>query len=310
MQSLAMEVNSGIGNINLSKKSSLRLILAESSESVSQPLVDELRKDNHVISICKKSGELFQTLSNQKTDILMIGTLEDSSYLEVYRRCSEQLPGLRVILLSPQPAVNDFFRNWVIAKGIYDVLSSHVDRLYILREVIQKISTGTEPTAELATLETSKNELENIPVSTNSPTELQVFAHKQPPSTPKPISPVAVPATSKTLSYEQVLSALNQITDCSMNYFGGMAIGNYWKKAQVATIAEYPWLQSWVVDYRGGIAYFSESIPQEQITSEQLKSLQLWVGLFLKECDRIIVDYTQMLSQMGVSEQVKQIISS
>ncbi|NJM28188.1 MAG: response regulator [Pseudanabaena sp. RU_4_16] len=44
-------------------------------------------------------------------------------------------------------------------------------------------------------------------------------------------APKASPSvSSQTLTYKQTLAALNQISESSLIYFGGLVIGNYWKK--------------------------------------------------------------------------------
>jgi hypothetical protein len=293
MHSLAMETPNGLKDSNLSRKSPLRLTLAESVKTVSQSVVEEFSKDNYQISVCGNLEELELTFKNQAPDIILIGALQEASCLEIYRRCANQWSKLPVILLSHQPTVNEFFKEWVTAKGVRDVFSSFPNKLSLLREAVQKIQ-------EASSLELSKAGSNSLPAS------VPVQA-----STPKQISsptdPVA--ATLESLSFEQVLLALNQITDFSMNYFGVMAIGNYWKKTHAIVVLEHPSLECWVVDHRGKIAYFSESMPSSDLNSEQFGSLQAWVKRFLSECDRIIVDYPKMLSQMGISAQVKQIIS-
>jgi hypothetical protein len=297
MQSLAMETPNGLKGSNLSSKSPLRLTLAESVKTVSQSVVEEFSKDNCQISVCNNLEELELTFKDQAPDIILIGALQEASCLEIYRRCADQWPKLPVILLSHQPTVNEFFKEWVTAKGVRDVFSSFPNKLSLLREAVQKMH-------EASILEVSKAQDEIISIPTSAPV---------PTSTPAQISstldPVAATQTLDSLGFEQVLSALNQITDFSMNYFGAMAIGNYWKKTHAIVVLEHPSLECWVVDHRGKIAYFSESIPSDNLNSEQFGSLQAWVKRFLSECDRIIVDYPRMLSQMGISAQVKQIIS-
>jgi DNA-binding NarL/FixJ family response regulator len=336
MQNLVKEVvDRGSGSMSLSKKLSLRLTLAESIESVRQSIVDELKQDNHIISVCNSLEELIQTFSNEEPDVLLIGNLPEASCLEVYRQCTNRWAGLPIAILSYQPSVNEFFRTWVVAKGVYDVLSSYPNNLYLLRESLQKIGSNSAPIANLPVAEAieakadgkTETQSELIPVSAylakpQAPSHGKVLSqfHETPirkdprledllesiPETHPKENRVATPLN---LSHNEVLTALNQITDYSMNYFGAMAIGNYWKKTQANTVLEHPWLECWTVDFRGAIAYFSEAIPSEKLTSEQVQSLKVWVKCFLNECDRIIVDYSQMLAKMGVSEHVKQIIS-
>jgi hypothetical protein len=64
------------------------------------------------------------------------------------------------------------------------------------------------------------------------------------------------------------------------------------------------------VDHVGVISFVSQTIPQEKLTEQQFESLLLWVKGFLKECDRIIGDYIELLRQSDPSEQVRHIIAN
>jgi CheY-like chemotaxis protein len=254
---------------------SLVVVLAESNTSNRRLMVDELIKDHHLVASCGNCEEIDKALGLRTPDLFILGNLPEISILEAYRRYANQFQNVPIILLTEGSSINQFFRDWAISKGVYEVLSSSPENIHSLKAKLQQMSLG----------KASVNELVEV-VNAN------------------------VPQTSlQGLTYQQVISALNQLTDFSKKYFGEMVLGNYWKKAYIATVLEHPWIECWSVEYTGGISYFSEDIPDEYLTDEQYQSLKLWVRGFLKECDRIIGGYIAIVLSSNLSIQVDQIIS-
>ncbi len=254
---------------------SLVVVLAESNTSNRRLMVDELIKDHHLVASCGNCEEIDKALGLRTPDLFILGNLPEISILEAYRRYANQFQNVPIILLTEGSSINQFFRDWAISKGVYEVLSSSPENIHSLKAKLQQMSLG----------KASFNELVEV-VNAN------------------------VPQTSlQGLTYQQVISALNQLTDFSKKYFGEMVLGNYWKKAYIATVLEHPWIECWSVEYTGSISYFSEDIPDEYLTDEQYQSLKLWVRGFLKECDRIIGGYIAIVLSSNLSIQVDQIIS-
>jgi CheY-like chemotaxis protein len=94
--------------------------------------------------------------------------------------------------------------------------------------------------------------------------------------------------------------ALQEITAIGNNYFGPLAQGNYWRKAHARICDRFPALQNWSADHFGIIGC-NETILQTQVTAEDLQVLQSWVGGYLSECERIIVDFGGILKNSNLS---------
>jgi CheY-like chemotaxis protein len=94
--------------------------------------------------------------------------------------------------------------------------------------------------------------------------------------------------------------ALQEINAIGNNYFGPLAQGNYWRKAHARVSDRFPALQNWSADHFGIIAC-NETILQTQFTAEDLQGLQSWVGGYLTECKRIIVDFGGILKNSNLS---------
>jgi CheY-like chemotaxis protein len=273
MQLLSKE--SQIVTKSVTNQRSLVVVLAESNGSSRSLIVEELIKDHHLVVSCSNCEEIDQNLGSRTPDVFILGNLPEISILEAYRRYANQFQNVPIILLTDGSNINKFFRDWVIGKGANDVLSSFPANLHLLRAKLQQMfleKEGIDEVVEIAL-----------------------------PSLPQ--------TTLQGLTYQQVVSALNQLTDFSKKYFGEMVLGNYWKKAHTNAALEHPWLECWLVEYTGEIYYFSKDIPDEQLTDEQYQSLKLWVRQFLKECDRIIGGYIAIVLSSNLSIQVDQIIS-
>jgi hypothetical protein len=306
----------------------LQIVLAESNSTIREPIVAELSKDNHQVTSCINIKDTDRAMGDRAPDLLIIGNLEDSSCLELFRECSQKFQNLPIILLCHTLEVNQFFRDWVIAKGGYDVMSGSPTKLNLLRQGLQDLmGRGQSPEpAQAAAAPAKIQEIAPPPAPVSNlpspppvlPKPPQPVERGTKPAAPEPVkavkipasSPVASPRSLETLTYKQTLTALNQISEISLKYFGGLVIGNYWKKAQKSLLAEHLWLECWSADHLGAISFISAEVPQEQLTERQFQSLLLWVKGFLKECDRIIADYIELLRQSNPSEQVRQIIAN
>lgn len=306
----------------------LQIVMAESNSTISEPIVAELSKDQHRLVRCANLQETNRSMDSHVPDLLIIGNLEDSSCLEVFRECAQKFPNLPIILLCHTLEVNQFFKDWVIAKGGYDVMSGSPQKLHLLRQGLQNLmgrGQSAEPVAAPAPAKIQEPAPTPAPVSNLPspppaiPKPPQAIAQNAKPAPKEPVKAAQIPTSSpghkrshlqQTLTYQQTFAALNEISEISLKYFGGLVIGNYWKKAHKSLIAEHLWLECWSVDHVGVISFVSQDIPQDNLTERQFESLLIWVKGFLKECDRIIADYIELLRQSNPSEQVKQIITN
>jgi hypothetical protein len=260
------------------KKQLIHLALAESKPTVSQVILQEIKKDNRwVPDICSNYQQLVQTVTQQSSDLILLGKLEDLNWLEVCRRCLKQWQNLPIILLVDQLEVSDFFRKWVTDRGVRDVISVHPQNVHQFQKaLIRNI-------LKITIADSSQNN-QNIDEEANSD-------------------------KSDTLTWEATLVALNRLTKYSSSYLGPLAIANYWKKSHASLVSLHPSLEYWKVDYQGQIScpFISEQI--EPLTLVQLQDVQTWVRAFLKECERVIVDFSQILQAKSLSADVSKLIS-
>ena len=105
-----------------------------------------------------------------------------------------------------------------------------------------------------------------------------------------------------------ILDGLEEIIIISNNYFGTLAQGNYWRKSRAQIVDEFPFIQKWSADHFGKLSC-DDSILDQALTDEDIHSLRVWVEFFIRECERIIVDYQILLNNSALSSQAKDLIN-
>lgn len=278
------------------KTSSLQLVLAESSPMVFRPLLDAMNKDRHfVTTLCSSYDQLVQVLTQKLPDLLILGTLEELSCLEVYRKCRSQWQDLPVILLANQGDVHQYFRRWAKERGISDVVSSHPQNFHVFYAAVQTVVQKSGQHQQ--SLEKFEQE------STEELTEGSIAKLEE------IFAPLDVPEIrAELITGNEALSVINELTAYSMNYFGPLAIGNYWRKTHAHVVEEYSWLKYWTVSHNGKINYLPEEHRDEPLTIEQIYSLQAWIQAFLMECQRVIVDFSKLLQKKQLSPHMRKLI--
>ncbi|MFN3359921.1 MAG: hypothetical protein ACK421_00580 [Pseudanabaenaceae cyanobacterium] len=111
-------------------------------------------------------------------------------------------------------------------------------------------------------------------------------------------------------SYEDALRSLQEITQVSLQYFGELAIGNYWKKAK-ATLADRNWQNLWSIAHNGRISLVGgkKSLPTK-LTDREFLLLQMFIRGFVAECERIIKDYMEIIASQKLSPKTAALLST
>lgn len=255
----------------------IHLALAESKPNISQVILEEIKKDNRwVPDLCSNYQQLVQAVTRQAPDLILLGKLEDLNWLEVCRRCLKQWQNLPIILLVDQIEVSDFFREWAIERGVHDVVSIHPHNVHLFRKALIRNALKSS----------IQNSIQNQSLIADAVTNID------------------------TLTWEATLVALNRLTKYSSGYLGPLAIANYWKKTHSSLVTLHPSLEYWKIDYQGQIScpFLTEQIAP--LTPEQLQDVQTWVRAFLKECERVIIDFSQILKAKPLSADVAKLIST
>jgi hypothetical protein len=106
---------------------------------------------------------------------------------------------------------------------------------------------------------------------------------------------------------KMLLEGLQEIVAISNNYFGTLAQGNYWRKSHTVAVAEFPFLSQWSADHFGQLTC-KDMILEKDLTEMEIHSLRTWVHYFIRECERIIVDYGVILNNLDLSSYARTLL--
>ncbi|MDA0672227.1 MAG: hypothetical protein O3C67_00765 [Cyanobacteria bacterium] len=97
------------------------------------------------------------------------------------------------------------------------------------------------------------------------------------------------PSASTAPPWQDVLEALNSLSDGTTPYLGKIVVANTWRSTQ----RDVPQLTTLTVD-RGGhftLAEDGEIAPDTPLSPQDQAALQQWINAFIDRCSRIIRDY-------------------
>lgn len=143
-------------------------------------------------------------------------------------------------------------------------------------------------------------------IITNEPEQLNRLFQKLKRVQTQPLANVAV--LKPAITGQRMLTAMIEISEIGSNYFGALAQGNYWRKAHARIVDEFPSVRNWSADHFGKLDC-NETILKEELTDEDIQSLRIWVGLFIEECQRIIVDFGEILNNSELSPTARQLLA-
>lgn len=112
-------------------------------------------------------------------------------------------------------------------------------------------------------------------------------------------TPIPQPsARNQVVRYEEILAALNHLSDFTTQYLGKVIVANTWKSSR----PDYPWLMIFELDRSG---HFKLATPtplpnQEGLTPEQHQWLKDWVQAFVERCSKIIRDFAKILTEKAL----------
>ncbi|MEM9264458.1 MAG: hypothetical protein AAGA46_02940 [Cyanobacteria bacterium P01_F01_bin.13] len=104
------------------------------------------------------------------------------------------------------------------------------------------------------------------------------------------IDPISMPvAQLQTARLEDVIAAMNSLSQETIRYLGTQLVANHWRMPQ-----EVGWLRNFCVDADGTIGAKDLN---PQLSPEQLADIRLWTQQFHQRCTRIIRDYDVLVVQ-------------
>ncbi|QSF48639.1 hypothetical protein [Thermosynechococcus sp. TA-1] len=108
-------------------------------------------------------------------------------------------------------------------------------------------------------------------------------------------------AAAKVLTLAEVLEHFNKIGDIAQKYLGKMIVANYWR----GTRPYSSWFADFTVTNDGRVVCQSyQSSRDVFLSEEQLEHLQGWLEAFIRQCQRVLPQFTKQLQKAGVPETV------
>jgi DNA-binding NarL/FixJ family response regulator len=258
----------------------IQILLAESDLSEIDRLKSSIDREFQIgMKIVKNYDDLLRQVALEKPQLVILGKIDKSNYLDICKECYEILPNLPIILLSTQVTISDSFRQLVRTCGLTDVITKDSKRLNILLQTLAR---------------SIRHQQVSAPATVRQPE-------------PDPQPKVSKPTSASEIAGKNILDGLREIVTISNNYFGPLAQGNYWRKARTRIVDEFPFLQYWSADHFSKLDC-DESILEQALTDKDLQSLRAWVQLFVEECERIIVDFRVILNDAALSPLAKDLL--
>lgn len=106
---------------------------------------------------------------------------------------------------------------------------------------------------------------------------------------------------AKVLTLAEVLEHFNKVSDIAQKYLGKMIVANYWQ----GTRPYSSWFADFAVTHEGRVVCQSyQSARDVFLSEEQLEHLQSWLEAFIRQCQRVLPQFTKQLQKAGVRETV------
>lgn len=109
---------------------------------------------------------------------------------------------------------------------------------------------------------------------------------------------VTPPPANPRVHCEEILAALNHLSDFTTQYLGKVIVANTWKSAR----PEHTWLASFEIDRSGHFKLTAQAAlgAQDSLTPEQHQWLKDWVRAFVEHCGKIIRDFATILTEKAL----------
>lgn len=106
------------------------------------------------------------------------------------------------------------------------------------------------------------------------------------------------------VTIEQLLNALNHLSQLSSNYLGPKITANYWQ----LTRPSYSWLNNFQINRSAEIAFYG--VITEPVSELQHQLIKDWTAAFIKHCSQIIRNLPIIIEQKGLNNREKILLLS
>jgi CheY-like chemotaxis protein len=258
-------------NTTKTHSSSIRILLADVDVAKIEQVKLSVEENLQAsIRVCKNYHDLVPMLQHELPELLLLGILDRFNSLDTCQDCHQIWPQLPIVLLSRQNSIDDYFQNF--------------RRLALTRGATAVLTQDLQQLDELIRAVVSPQKHLIAPMLEPRPSQI-------------------IP----NVAGDNILGAIKEINEIGSKYFGPLAQGYYWRKSHAQLVAEFPSLQNWSADHFGMISC-DDSILQSQCTIEDVRGLRQWVGAYINECERIIVDFGEILKNSQLSRSTLELL--
>ena len=201
-----------------------------------------------------------------------------------------------------QPTTRSF-SNPNIETSVSKFPSSTVEAKTLTNNLTNKISSATtsknvQSQPNITRVQTPPESSASVPISktiaNSNPTKVNNDSY------PKSVS---VQTGSQEYKLNELLAALNKLSNFTTQYLGKVVVANYLKSSRPADIS---WLLEFEVDRNGQVSHPKQATIV--CTPEQLQQIQSWVTVYIKRCKQVIRNFDQMLEQDCLDVRQRQIL--
>lgn len=166
-------------------------------------------------------------------------------------------------------------------------------------------TTEQDRSSTQISITTNKPQTPPTPASTSStsaPTPRTVASNKSTEVTDSSSKSVSAKTDLQEYKLDELLVALNKLSNFTTQYLGKVVVTNYWKSSRPTS----SWLAEFEIDRSGQISHPKQTAIS--LDTEQLQQIQSWVAAYIKRCKLVIRNFDQMLGQDCLDSRQKQIL--
>jgi hypothetical protein len=168
-------------------------------------------------------------------------------------------------------------------------------------------ASTTARTVNVNTQAITTNKSQTPPTSastsaTSAPTARAVASNKPTDVTDSSSKLVSAKTDLEEYKLDELLDALNKLSNFTTQYLGKVVVTNYWKSSRPTST----WLAEFEIDRNGQVSHPKQTAIS--FNNEELQQIQLWVAAYIKRCKLVIRNFDQMLEQDCLDSRQKQIL--
>lgn len=244
-------------------------------------------------------SDTYNTVANFK---LLLGSVTQTSLPSTNWNASSPSASSPSATVQSQPTTRSF-SDPNIEANVSPFPSSTIEAGNLTNNLTNKISSTT--TSKNVQSQSNVTRVQTPPESSASAPISKTIANSNPTKVNNDSYPksVSVQTGSQEYKLNELLAALNKLSNFTTQYLGKVVVANYLKSSRPADVS---WLLEFEVDRNGQVSHPKQATIV--CTPEQLQQIQSWVTVYIKRCKQVIRNFDQMLEQDCLDVRQRQIL--